>query len=383
MSDYPPIASLRSFEAVARLGSVTLAAKELHVTHSAISQQIKVLEEMLGVRLFIRHGRGVQINEEGRLYAMHVREALNHIADATRLVHVKPRTTTLTLAAVPSFASHWLLPRLGSFRARYPHITLRLLASLTVANLQQEAVDIAIRMGKGDWEGLESRYMFADELIVVAAPQYNGGLLPATPQEVAASQIIFSMESWKAWCLKAGLEREIVASGLCINDSNLVLEAVRLGNGIALERRSLVQGAIDRGELVQVTACSAPYPWPYWLVTPQQSERKRKRRCSSPGLMKNLRPGVSGEICQRRSSSAPAMQRARLTVGGLGKLPRQRQKCGQPGGGGVCRVSLVIPAPAVLVGSASRPGFAGVTAGHQTIENHAKVPVFQAANTSQ
>ncbi|ELH1431301.1 transcriptional regulator GcvA [Raoultella ornithinolytica] len=274
MSDYPPIASLRSFEAVARLGSVTQAAKELHVTHSAISQQIKVLEEMLGVRLFTRHGRGVQINEEGRLYAMHVREALEHIADATRLVHVKPRTTTLTLAMVPSFACHWLLPRLDRFRTSYPHITLRLLASLTVTNMQQEAVDIAIRMGKGDWEGLESRYMFADELIVVAAPHYNGGALPATPQEVAASKILFSMESWKTWCLKAGLEREIVAGGLCINDSNLVLEAVRLGNGIALERRSLVQGAIDRGELVQVTACSAPYPWPYWLVTPQQSEKK-------------------------------------------------------------------------------------------------------------
>lgn len=173
MSDYPPIASLRSFEAVARLGSVTQAAKELHVTHSAISQQIKVLEEMLGVRLFTRHGRGVQINEEGRLYAMHVREALEHIADATRLVHVKPRTTTLTLATVPSFACHWLLPRLDRFRTSYPHITLRLLASLTVTNMQQEAVDIAIRMGKGDWEGLESRYMFADELIVVAAPHYN------------------------------------------------------------------------------------------------------------------------------------------------------------------------------------------------------------------
>ena len=83
MSDFPPIASLRSFEAVARLGSVTLAAKELHVTHSAISQQIKVLEEMVGLKLFIRHGRGVQINEDGRLYALQVREALHHIADAT------------------------------------------------------------------------------------------------------------------------------------------------------------------------------------------------------------------------------------------------------------------------------------------------------------
>jgi LysR family glycine cleavage system transcriptional activator len=73
MSDYPPIASLRSFEAVARLGSVTQAAKELHVTHSAISQQIKVLEDFIGVKLFLRQGRGVHINEEGRLYALHVR----------------------------------------------------------------------------------------------------------------------------------------------------------------------------------------------------------------------------------------------------------------------------------------------------------------------
>lgn len=103
MADFPPIASLRSFEAVARLGSVTLAAKELHVTHSAISQQIKVLEERVGLKLFIRHGRGLQINEEGRLYALQVREALNHIADATRLVQVKPRRQELTIAVVPSF----------------------------------------------------------------------------------------------------------------------------------------------------------------------------------------------------------------------------------------------------------------------------------------
>lgn len=92
MSDFPPIASLRSFEAVARLGSVTLAAKEMNVTHSAISQQIKILEALVGVKLFIRHGRGVQINEEGRLYALQIREALNHISEATRLVQVKPRT---------------------------------------------------------------------------------------------------------------------------------------------------------------------------------------------------------------------------------------------------------------------------------------------------
>lgn len=276
MSDFPPIASLRSFEAVARLGSVTLAAKEMNVTHSAISQQIKILEALVGVKLFIRHGRGVQINEEGRLYALQIREALNHISEATRLVQVKPRTMELTLATVPSFGNHWLLPRLMRFREKYPLISLRLQASLTVTSLQQEGIDIAIRMGQGDWEGMESRFLFSDELIVVAAPGYNKGNLPATPQEVAKSAIIFSTESWKSWCLNAGLEKEIVPAGLRINDSNLVLEAVRLGRGIALERRSLVRDAIARGELVQITAFTAPYPRHYLLVTSPQAEKARE-----------------------------------------------------------------------------------------------------------
>lgn len=124
--------------------------------------------------------------------------------------------------------------------------------------------------------------MFADELIVVAAPHYNGGALPATPQEVAASKILFSMESWKTWCLKAGLEREIVADGLCINDSNLVLEAVRLGNGIALERRSLVQGAIEESWSRSPPVLRLIPGRTGWSPR-SKVKRKRRSRCSSPG----------------------------------------------------------------------------------------------------
>lgn len=260
MADFPPVASLRSFEAVARLGSVTQAAHEMSVTHSAVSQHIKQLEALVGVTLFIRHGRGVRITEEGRLYALQIREALQHIADATRMVQIKPRTLEVTLATLPSFGCHWLLPRLARFQARHPQIAVRLLTSLAVVNLQQEGIDLAIRMGQGDWEGMESRHLFADEQLVVAAPGYRGGNLPTTPQAIAASDIIFSMESWHAWCSQAGLEKPIVPSGLRLNDSNLVLEAVRLGAGVALERRSLVAGAIARGELVQLTAVTVPYP---------------------------------------------------------------------------------------------------------------------------
>ncbi|MGK3126149.1 LysR substrate-binding domain-containing protein [Candidatus Pantoea formicae] len=275
MSDYPPLAMLRAFESVARLGSLTLAATELHVTHSAISQQIKALEELLGVRLFTRQVRGVQINEEGRLYALQIREALSRIADATRQVHVKPRRAELSLSMVPSFASHWLMPRLIRFRTQFPHIYLRIQANLTVNDLQQEGADLAIRMGKGEWAGLHSQLLFKDRLLVVAAPHFNGGELPCTPQQIAASEILFTLESWNAWCEAAGLQQPITARGIVINDSNLILQAVRLGQGIALERLSLVHDALQRDELVQLTSISVDYPWPYWLVT-------RKDRQATP-----------------------------------------------------------------------------------------------------
>ncbi len=272
MADFPPVASLRSFEAVARLGSVTQAAHEMSVTHSAVSQHIKQLEALVGVTLFIRHGRGVRITEEGRLYALQIREALQHIADATRMVQIKPRTLEVTLATLPSFGCHWLLPRLARFQTRHPQIAVRLLTSLAVVNLQQEGIDLAIRMGQGDWEGMESRHLFADEQLVVAAPGYRGGNLPTTPQAIAASDIIFSMESWNAWCSQAGLEKPIVPSGLRLNDSNLVLEAVRRGPAWRWSGAP-GGGAIARGELAAHRR-HRPLPRHYWLTVSPQAENR-------------------------------------------------------------------------------------------------------------
>ena len=230
MADFPPVASLRSFEAVARLGSVTQAAHEMSVTHSAVSQHIKQLEALVGVSLFVRHGRGVRITEEGRLYALQIREALQHIADATRMVQIKPRTMELTLATLPSFGCHWLLPRLERFQARHPQIAVRLLTSLAVVNLQQEGIDLAIRMGQGDWEGMESRHLFADEQLVVAAPHYRGGDLPTDPRRRSPPAIFVFCHGVVARLVQpGGLEKTIVPAGLRLNDSNLVLEAVRLG----------------------------------------------------------------------------------------------------------------------------------------------------------
>ncbi len=227
MADFPPVASLRSFEAVARLGSVTQAAHELSVTHSAVSQHIKQLEALVGVTLFIRHGRGVRITEEGRLYALQIREALQHIADATRMVQIKPRTLEVTWRR-SSFGCHWLLPRLARFQTRHPQIAVRLLTSLAVVNLQQEGIDLAIRMGQGDWEGMESRHLFADEQLVVAAPGYRGGNLPTTRRR-SPPAISFFHGVLERLVQPGGAGKADRPRGPAPERLNLVLEAVRLG----------------------------------------------------------------------------------------------------------------------------------------------------------
>lgn len=277
MRPLPPLSALRSFEALARLGSVTQAASELHVTHSAISQQIKLLEELLGVVLFLREGRGLRLTEDGRLYALQVRIGLAELTEATRLVQARPRDGELVLAVLPSFGAHWLLPRLPRFQARFPQYRISLRASLDIQDLRQGLVDIGIRMGQGDWEGLQQQHLFDDELVVVAAPTFRQGQLPRTPAEIVAGPVVRTVESWMGWCQAAGVA-EPAQAGLWINDSNLVLQAVQQGLGVALERRSLVQAALQAGTLVQVSDIVVPYPYPHWLVWPARESSQRKQR---------------------------------------------------------------------------------------------------------
>ncbi|MDN4591178.1 transcriptional regulator [Xenophilus aerolatus] len=270
-TDMPPLQALRCFEAVARLGSVTRAAEALHVTHSAVSQQVRQLEELLGLSLFERAGRGLRLSENGRLYALQVRAALQGIGEATRALRIRPRAGELVVAVVPSFGLHWLLPRLPRFLALHPEHRVRLQASLEVQDLRQGAAHVAIRMGQGPWDGLAQRHLFDDELLMVASPHLNGGALPRTPAEVLACTRIRSAEPWAPWCQAAELPEPPPAGRLWINDSNLSLEAARLGQGVALERRSVADALLRRGELVALTDIRVPYTYPYWLVWPESS----------------------------------------------------------------------------------------------------------------
>lgn len=269
MAQLPSLHMLKSFEAVSRLGSFTQAASELHVSHSAISQQIKALEAYLGRQLLQRHAKKVTVSEDGRLYAIQIRDALKSLEDATFQLKSNPRQAELVIATLPSFAAHWLAPRLMDFRQLYPQIHLKLLVDLAVGDLGEQQFDVAIRMGNGDWRAAtQKELLFYDELWVVAAADYQQGRLYFSDQEIIETPIISSMEAWNWWCEKTGLALP-EQSLLQVNDSNVVIEMLRRGLGIALERKSLVFDLVQQGILKRISNTVAAYPWAYWSVIPE------------------------------------------------------------------------------------------------------------------
>jgi LysR family glycine cleavage system transcriptional activator len=279
MKNIPPLTTLKCFEAAARLGSVTQAAHELHVTHSAVSQQLGSLEQNMGIALFVREARGLRLTEAGRLYALEVRVALQALSSATHQVQGRPDDAELVITTLASFALHWLTPRLADFQQRYPHYRLRLHTSLELQDLRQGLADIGIRMGQGHWPELTQKKLFHDELLVVAAPHFAGGQLPESPAQILAGPLLHSTDApWSDWCQLAKIEaQQLPPPSLSANDSNIILGAAVLGQGIALERRSLVAGALQRGELVQLSPLTLPYPYPYWLVWQPRESLSQKQ----------------------------------------------------------------------------------------------------------
>lgn len=266
MNPLPPLPALRAFEAVSRLGSVVKAADALSVTHSAISHQLHALEEYLGLPLFERSGRKLVLTEDGRHYALEIRMALNDMAEATRMVRARPKPNEIKLTTMPSFGLGWLIARLPEFQAKFPQYRIDIRASLAFDDLNLGQLDLAIRMGAGDWEGLKTEHLLDDYLVVVAAPQLDN--LPQTAAEVKQARIIGTLEKWSSWSKAAELGDWTPNFALFCNDNNLALQAVRLGQGVTLTRLSIVLDLLLAGELRLVGGVITPHPNRYWLVWP-------------------------------------------------------------------------------------------------------------------
>jgi len=269
--------ALRAFEATARLRSLTKAAESLHLTHGAISHQIKSLESDLGARLVERAGRGIRLTDEGERFASRVRVAFAELAAAVQEVAERANPRQLRVSVVPSFAARWLLPRIGRFFAAYPDIDLDVRANMVNVDFQRDDDDLAIRYGYGDWPGLTVEHLLDDGFFPVCSPRIAGGRLPARPEDLSRYTLLRSDdEFWKPWFEAAGLDWPEPARGPIFNDSAHLMQAAAEGQGIALARRCLLGNDVRNGVLVRLFDIDVPVPRKYYLVYPRRTANSAK-----------------------------------------------------------------------------------------------------------
>lgn len=273
----PPLATLRPFEAAARLESFSKAADELHLTHGAVSHQVRALEEHLGAPLFLRHGKRVTLTPAGRAFAERIRAALAEIALAADVARAGRNDNSLTISVLPSFASRWLMPRLMRFMDANPDIQVNVLANSAMANFGADGVDLGIRFGVGPWPPLVCERVLEDEAFPVASPKFNRGRLPKTAKELLGLRIIREdRDYWKDWFEAAGIEVEVPLGGASFSDASYSLQSAIRGEGVALTRRSLVGDDIEQGRLVRLMPLTVKLKESYWIVYPKELAEARK-----------------------------------------------------------------------------------------------------------
>jgi len=261
--------ALSAFEAAARLNSFALAADELCITPSALSHRIRLLEDFVGERLFIRDGRTFALSEFGRRYLDVVRSALRTLTDFPmphRSAAVQPR---IKVALPPTFARYLFVPRLAEFTRLHPDIVVEVFLSVPLYDLSLSESDVEVRFGAGNYPDIITEKLFEEPAFAVASPAYLAQVGPiATPADLRRATLLRSaLEPWQPWFEAAGLDWPEPGSGLRIDDLGLLLEAIRHGYGVGLTRRHFAESALASGELVRlfdIELVSPPHS--YYLV---------------------------------------------------------------------------------------------------------------------
>jgi LysR family transcriptional regulator, glycine cleavage system transcriptional activator len=273
-SRLPSLNGLRAFEAAARHLSFTLAATELNVTQTAISHQIRRLEEELGLRLFIRQNRALALTPQARDYLPGVRAAFNDLRLATERL-LRSDSNVLTVSALASMAAKWLLPRLPSFQQAHPGIDVRITTSIELIDFERGDVDAAIRYGRGQWPGLRADWLTADQLFPVCSPALLTGDHPLRrPEDLAHHTLLHSSagqyDDWRLWLTAAGLPVDISQRpGLTFDMIFMALQAAIDGSGVAMARTTYVEGDLAKGRLVVPFKISLPADAGFYLVSPE------------------------------------------------------------------------------------------------------------------
>ena len=265
----PPLNAVRAFEAAARHRSFRLAAEELHVTPGAVSQQIKLLEEWLEVRLFNRGTQGVTLTDAGDRFFLPLTDALQCIARAAASLRPASVSQALTITVLPSFAVKWLVPRLGQFRSAHPSIAVRIDARPTLADFRGQAVDVGLRLGQGNYSGMHAVFMMAEEFYPVCSPRLlESGPPLKRPEDLIHHTLLHdeSYSQWQRWATVHQVPNVTPQQGLVFNDAAMVLQAVMDGQGVALTRSGLAALDVAEGRLVRLFDLPLPADQAYYVV---------------------------------------------------------------------------------------------------------------------
>ena len=267
-----PLNTLAAFRAVAEVQNLRAAADTLHLTHSAVSQQIRGLEEHLGFDLFDRRGRRVVLNAAGQALLRSVQGALAQLDDGVQAAAAAASGSSqrLRVTVLPSFAQRWLLPRIGRWREQYPNLALEIDASINAVDILREGIHAAIRQGVGPWPGLESERLFdKPPMIVVGSPSAARRLSGAQPEALAREPLLGDADLWRDWFEAAGLRTNVTTVAV-FNDAGLMLQATEQNLGLALSREILAADALCDGRLVQLSPVTIvhEYAQPYHFVYP-------------------------------------------------------------------------------------------------------------------
>lgn len=292
----PPFAALKVLETASRLKNYSLTGEELGVTHSAVSQTVRRLEEVYGQTLFRRQGLQMAPTGAALALAQAYREAEHIVVRAGRHVRAIDGEPTLVLSTLPSIAKMWLSSRLARLRDALPDISVEVRTSRDLANLDADGVDVALRVGLGDWPNLRSELLFDEYVFPVCSPEFLERHQTLIENDLAeAPLIIEDVDLWPSWFAAVGVRAPTSRRGPAFDDSALVVEAAAAGLGVALVRRLHAQEALAAGRLVRISSVQVKDPYSCYLVWRDDNPRIAAIRrfsdwvlaeCDRAGLLK-------------------------------------------------------------------------------------------------
>jgi LysR family glycine cleavage system transcriptional activator len=276
----PSLNALRAFWAAAKHRSFAAAADELHVTASAVSLQIRQLEEELDMKLFERTPKGLALTAEGNRLLPGINQAFDSLRGSIAALDDKPtHAASLTISVAPSFATKWLLPRLGAFLDRNPGIEVDVKADIELSDFAKDGIDLAIRYGAGNYPGLAVELLLRDRMFPVCSPELLMRHGQRNPDKVFSAAALLhdasadrdpSVPSWKMWLKAAGLDEIDWRKGPRFNQTALALDAALAGLGIALAPAVLVEADLAAGRLVRLASDELLGDFAYYIVHPSE-----------------------------------------------------------------------------------------------------------------